>query len=93
MLIYLCTHAHIQGTEPDDQLALLAAADPVFLLLETPDDVSRIHAARRVFQFLHDTQSTLSVIHHVNYPVRACYKPYHMSICLPCLFVSYARDY
>jgi hypothetical protein len=56
-----------QGTESDAELAQLDAPGAVFALLETPDDVSRIHAARRVFQHLHDSKSTLSVVHHVVY--------------------------
>jgi (E)-4-hydroxy-3-methylbut-2-enyl-diphosphate synthase len=56
-----------QGTESDAELAQLDVPGAVFALLETPDDVSRIHAARRVFQHLHDSKSTLSVVHHVVY--------------------------
>ncbi|KAG5175064.1 1-hydroxy-2-methyl-2-(E)-butenyl 4-diphosphate synthase chloroplast precursor [Tribonema minus] len=62
----------VKGTESDDALAMLGTGCPaVFALLETPAGVSRIHAARRVFQALSDTSSTLSVIHHMNMPQAA----------------------
>jgi (E)-4-hydroxy-3-methylbut-2-enyl-diphosphate synthase len=66
MHIHTCSTV-VQGTESDAELAQLDAPGAVFALLETPDDVSRIHAARRVFQHLHDSKSTLSVVHHVVY--------------------------
>ncbi|CAM9322521.1 unnamed protein product, partial [Phaeothamnion confervicola] len=64
----------VLGTESDTELAALNgcndAAGPgtVAVLLEVPAGVSRLHAARRVFQFLANSGNDLAVIHHVVLP-------------------------
>ncbi|CAM9161247.1 unnamed protein product [Choristocarpus tenellus] len=58
----------VEGTEPDlSGLAKMSPA-PVMGLLKVPMGVSRVHAARRVFQYLADAQSDLAIIHHAYIP-------------------------
>lgn len=37
-------------------------------LINVPEGVSRVHASRRVFQHLADTNSDLAIIHHALFP-------------------------
>jgi len=51
------------GTESDAALTAAARSGAVVMLLDTAESVSRVHAARRVFEMLQREKSTLSVIH------------------------------
>lgn len=36
-------------------------------IIEVPKHVSKVHASRRVFQMLAERESTLPIIHHLDY--------------------------
>lgn len=55
---------NLEGDESDADLAKLSSLSPLFLLLTVKPELSRVHAARRVFEHLVETKSTLPVIHH-----------------------------
>ena len=40
----------VDGTESDDELSAIKQLDPAVVLLKTPENMSRIHASRRVFE-------------------------------------------
>jgi len=55
----------VRGDESDEVLGALKDQSPVMILLNVPDGVSRVHASRRVFNFLKENKITAPVIHHV----------------------------
>eukprot|EP01023_Acetabularia_acetabulum_P016902 TRINITY_DN18390_c0_g1_i1.p1 TRINITY_DN18390_c0_g1~~TRINITY_DN18390_c0_g1_i1.p1 ORF type:complete len:439 (+),score=99.58 TRINITY_DN18390_c0_g1_i1:168-1319(+) len=57
----------IDGTETAEQLAGLKCLDATFALLCVKSGVSRIHAARRVFEQLELNNITTAVIHHLKF--------------------------
>lgn len=57
----------VDGTEPDEVIAAIKAAQPVMLLLAIKDGVSRVHASRRVFELLARGGNTVPVIHHLRF--------------------------
>lgn len=59
-----------QGTEDLSGLSSLSQK-PIMGLLNVPEGVSRVHASRRVFQHLADTESDLAIIHHALFPQAA----------------------
>jgi len=59
------TAISVRGDEDEATLAALEGNDAVMLLLNTPDGVSRVHASRRVFEFLKSKEIATPVIHHV----------------------------
>lgn len=50
-------------------------------LLNVPAGVSRVHASRRVFQHLADTESDLAIIHHASFPQAAEVRTMHDACC------------
>ena len=54
----------IHGTETEDELKQIKDLDPAFVLLRASDEVSNLHASRRVFEILKAADITTSVIHH-----------------------------
>jgi len=55
----------VRGDESDEELAKLKSAEAVMLLLRVPDEVSRVHASRRVFNYLKENNIDTPVIHHI----------------------------
>ncbi|KAB1226377.1 4-hydroxy-3-methylbut-2-en-1-yl diphosphate synthase, chloroplastic [Morella rubra] len=61
----------VRGDEPYEELEILKDIDPTMLLHELPfteDKISRIHAARRLFEYLADSSLNYPVIHHIMFP-------------------------
>ncbi|XP_054813567.1 4-hydroxy-3-methylbut-2-en-1-yl diphosphate synthase (ferredoxin), chloroplastic-like [Prosopis cineraria] len=59
------------GDESYEQLEILKGLDATMLLHDLPyteDKISRVHAARRLFEYLADNSLNFPVIHHINYP-------------------------
>jgi len=67
----------LDGTESDEKLKTLFKTKteetnendnaPEFLLINIKNELSRVHAARRIFTLLKETKSTLAAIHHMVY--------------------------
>merc|ERR1711967_202342 len=60
----------LDGSESEKDLIALfdsKAAAPEFLLINISDNLSRVHATRRIFTLLKKTESTLPAIHHMVY--------------------------
>ncbi|GMP88968.1 hypothetical protein CsSME_00040749 [Camellia sinensis var. sinensis] len=61
----------IRGDEPYEELETLRNIDATMLLHDLPyteDKISRVHAARRLFEFLSDNGLNFPVIHHLQFP-------------------------
>ncbi|XP_008807336.1 4-hydroxy-3-methylbut-2-en-1-yl diphosphate synthase (ferredoxin), chloroplastic [Phoenix dactylifera] len=62
----------IRGDEPYEELDILKDVDGITMLLHNlpygEDKVSRIHAARRLFEYLEDNVLNFPVIHHIQFP-------------------------
>ncbi|CAN0052244.1 unnamed protein product [Discosporangium mesarthrocarpum] len=58
----------IEGTEPDLSTLSNMSPAPIMGLLSVPHGVSRVHASRRVFQYLADAKNDLAIIHHAVIP-------------------------
>lgn len=54
----------INGAESDEMIAKIKDLKPAFALLKTNEDISSLHASRRVFETLKKIDSDISVIHH-----------------------------
>mmetsp|Transcript_8626 Transcript_8626/g.24209 ORF Transcript_8626/g.24209 Transcript_8626/m.24209 type:complete len:761 (-) Transcript_8626:191-2473(-) len=54
----------IHGTESEDELKKIRDLDPALVLLRVSDDLSNLHASRRVFEILKAEDIATSVIHH-----------------------------
>jgi len=59
------TAVTVRGDETEEELAALKTSDAVMVLLNTPDTISRVHASRRVFEYLKTNDISTPVIHHV----------------------------
>eukprot|EP00850_Spirogloea_muscicola_P009080 SM000050S17005 [mRNA] locus=s50:351485:357286:- [translate_table: standard] len=62
----------LRGDEPYEKLEILKSMDAIFLLLDIPENdeaVSRVHASRRIFEYLQSNQIDTPVIHHLVFPV------------------------
>ncbi|PIA37398.1 hypothetical protein AQUCO_03000174v1 [Aquilegia coerulea] len=60
----------VRGDEPYEELDILKDVDAVMLLHHLPsteEKVSRVHAARRLFDYLEDNALTFPVIHHIEF--------------------------
>ncbi|MED6216892.1 hypothetical protein PIB30_012353 [Stylosanthes scabra] len=60
----------VRGDEPFEELQILKDIDPTMLLHDLPhmeDKLSRVHAARRLFEFLADNSLNFPVIHHIQF--------------------------
>lgn len=60
----------VDGTESDAQIKSLKDIDTVVVILNIAEGVSRVHAARRVFEVIKTNDITLPVIHHMRFQVR-----------------------
>ncbi|QCE09332.1 4-hydroxy-3-methylbut-2-en-1-yl diphosphate synthase [Vigna unguiculata] len=61
----------VRGDESFEELDILKGVDATMLLHDLPyteDKVSRVHAARRLFEFLSDNSLNFPVIHHIQFP-------------------------
>lgn len=73
-----------QGTEDLSALSTMSPK-PVMGLLDVPPGVSRIHACRRLFQHLSDTNNDLSIIHLASFPGAA-------EVCPPQILLQPRQD-
>ncbi|GAQ85883.1 4-hydroxy-3-methylbut-2-en-1-yl diphosphate synthase [Klebsormidium nitens] len=60
----------LDGSETTAQLEALKNIDAMFLLIDVPetDSASRVHASRRIFEFLQSNDLKFPVIHHLQFP-------------------------
>ncbi|KAL6199935.1 hypothetical protein ACLB2K_029717 [Fragaria x ananassa] len=61
----------LHGDEPYEVLDLIKGLDVTMLLHDLPyseDEISRVHAARRLFEYLGDNGLNYPVIHHIQFP-------------------------
>ncbi|CAM8949437.1 unnamed protein product [Rhodiola kirilowii] len=61
----------VRGDESYEELEILRDIDATMILHDLPyseDKISRVHAARRLFEFLDDNNLNLPVIHHIQFP-------------------------
>uniref|UniRef100_A0A1J3K1H8 4-hydroxy-3-methylbut-2-en-1-yl diphosphate synthase (ferredoxin), chloroplastic n=1 Tax=Noccaea caerulescens TaxID=107243 RepID=A0A1J3K1H8_NOCCA len=61
----------VRGDEPYEDLEILKSIDATMILHDVPfneDKVSRVHAARRLFEFLSENSVNFPVIHHIEFP-------------------------
>uniref|UniRef100_A0A7I4BKD6 4-hydroxy-3-methylbut-2-en-1-yl diphosphate synthase (ferredoxin), chloroplastic n=1 Tax=Physcomitrium patens TaxID=3218 RepID=A0A7I4BKD6_PHYPA len=61
----------LRGDEPEEQLAKLKDLDLIMLLLYIPEGdekSSRVHASRRLFEYLQTNDINFPVIHHLKFP-------------------------
>ncbi|KAF2321766.1 hypothetical protein GH714_002588 [Hevea brasiliensis] len=60
-----------RGDEPYEELEILKDIDATMILHDLPfteDKIGRVHAARRLFEFLSDNALNFPVIHHIQFP-------------------------
>ncbi|XP_073273488.1 4-hydroxy-3-methylbut-2-en-1-yl diphosphate synthase (ferredoxin), chloroplastic-like [Primulina huaijiensis] len=61
----------IRGDEPQEELEILKTSDALMILHNLPheeENASRIHAARRLFEYLSENSLNFPVIHHIQFP-------------------------
>ncbi|XP_048491735.1 4-hydroxy-3-methylbut-2-en-1-yl diphosphate synthase (ferredoxin), chloroplastic isoform X2 [Beta vulgaris subsp. vulgaris] len=61
----------LRGDEQYEELDILKEIDATMILHELPfteENVSRVHAARRLFEYLSDNSLNFPVIHHIQFP-------------------------
>ncbi|GAB4825428.1 hypothetical protein Ancab_008301 [Ancistrocladus abbreviatus] len=61
----------VRGDEPYEELELLKGIDAMMILHDLPyteEKISRVHAARRLFEYLADNALSFPVIHHIRFP-------------------------
>jgi (E)-4-hydroxy-3-methylbut-2-enyl-diphosphate synthase len=62
----------LRGDEPYEELEILKGVDDVVMILhDLPFDehkISRVHSARRLFEYLSDNSLNFPVIHHIQFP-------------------------
>ncbi|KAF6167890.1 hypothetical protein GIB67_027668 [Kingdonia uniflora] len=61
----------LRGDEPWEELDILKNVDATMLLHHLPateDKISRVHAARRLFEYLAENALNFPVIHHIEFP-------------------------
>jgi (E)-4-hydroxy-3-methylbut-2-enyl-diphosphate synthase len=61
----------VRGDEPYEDLEILKNVDATMLLHDLPyteDKISRVHTARRLFEFLSENALDFPVIHHIQFP-------------------------
>lgn len=62
----------LRGDESYEELAALKTADATMLLINLPrhdQKVSRVHASRRLFEYLQENALDFAVIHHLRFPL------------------------
>jgi (E)-4-hydroxy-3-methylbut-2-enyl-diphosphate synthase len=55
----------VDGSEDESLLKLLKGMDVAFVLLRPRDDLSHLHASRRVFELFKESDIKIAVIHHM----------------------------
>ncbi|XP_020112752.1 4-hydroxy-3-methylbut-2-en-1-yl diphosphate synthase (ferredoxin), chloroplastic [Ananas comosus] len=62
----------IRGDEPYEELEILKTVDGITMLLHSlpysEEKISRVHAARRLFEYLEENGLKFPVIHHIEFP-------------------------
>ncbi|KAK6936039.1 4-hydroxy-3-methylbut-2-en-1-yl diphosphate synthase, bacterial-type [Dillenia turbinata] len=61
----------VRGDEPNEELDVLKDIDATMILHDVPyteDKISRVHAARRLFEYLAENSINFPVIHHIQFP-------------------------
>lgn len=61
----------VRGDEPQEELEFLKSSDATLILHNLPcteETVSRVHAARRLFEYLSENSLDFPVIHHLEFP-------------------------
>jgi (E)-4-hydroxy-3-methylbut-2-enyl-diphosphate synthase len=61
----------VRGDEPNEELEILKDIDATMLLHDLPfteDKIGRVHAARRLFEYLSENSLNFPVIHHIQFP-------------------------
>ncbi|XP_015935739.1 4-hydroxy-3-methylbut-2-en-1-yl diphosphate synthase (ferredoxin), chloroplastic [Arachis duranensis] len=61
----------VRGDEPYEELEILKGVDATMILHELPyteEKISRVHAARRLFEYLSENSLDFPVIHHIQFP-------------------------
>lgn len=61
------------GDEPQDELDVLKNIDAIMVLHDLPyteEKIGRVHAARRLFEYLSENSINFPVIHHIQFPKR-----------------------
>ncbi|XP_027343597.1 4-hydroxy-3-methylbut-2-en-1-yl diphosphate synthase (ferredoxin), chloroplastic isoform X2 [Abrus precatorius] len=61
----------VRGDESYEELEILKVVDATMLLHDLPfseDKVNRVHAARRLFEYLSDNSLNFPVVHHIQFP-------------------------
>lgn len=62
----------VDGTESDEVIAAIKAAEPVLVLLSIKEGVSRVHASRRIFETMaRESLGSVPVIHHLRFHDKA----------------------
>ncbi|GLJ52813.1 hypothetical protein SUGI_1125110 [Cryptomeria japonica] len=61
----------LRGDEAYEDLDLIKSVDPIMLLVNIPNEeerVNRVHASRRLFEYLQENALNFPVIHHLQFP-------------------------
>ncbi|KAK7402132.1 hypothetical protein VNO78_14152 [Psophocarpus tetragonolobus] len=61
----------VRGDEPYEELEIIKSVDATMILHDLPyseDKISRVHTARRLFEYLSDNSLNFPVIHHIQFP-------------------------
>nr|AHA11129.1 chloroplast 4-hydroxy-3-methylbut-2-enyl diphosphate synthase [Picrorhiza kurrooa] len=61
----------VRGDEPEEELEILKSTDATMILHELPyseEKTSRVHAARRLFEYLSENSLEFPVVHHIQFP-------------------------
>ncbi|KAH6814051.1 4-hydroxy-3-methylbut-2-enyl diphosphate synthase [Perilla frutescens var. frutescens] len=61
----------VRGDEPQEELEILKTTDATMILHHIPytdEKTSRVHAARRLFEYLSENSLNFPVIHHIEFP-------------------------
>ncbi|CDP07116.1 unnamed protein product [Coffea canephora] len=61
----------VRGDEPKEELEILKSTDATMILHDIPytvEKIGRVHAARRLFEYLSENSLDFPVIHHIQFP-------------------------
>nr|ADX06907.1 1-hydroxy-2-methyl-2-(E)-butenyl-4-diphosphate synthase [Rauvolfia verticillata] len=61
----------VRGDEPNEELDILKSLDATMILHDLPhteEKIGRVHAARRLFEYLSENSLNFPVIHHMQFP-------------------------
>lgn len=73
MLLLLGTRlvVSLRGDESYEELEILKSIDATMILHEVPyteEKTGRVHAARRLFEYLSENSLNVPVLHHIHFP-------------------------